>query len=185
MCREHGIVMPRKQTCIRRTSPVCTLPCKAIGLLEKSLIWCLYFSRKSVQFFNFGFNHVKNPMKKEHFFALLLGFWGGSTLWTCQDQIWYYVDNYISLVKRWQNCRKNNTTAIIFDQTLPEDPVVLSLNGFNHNYWLPFRTVFMRQFMTILFCTKSFAAETVTHHDVLKTRLDMTLVIYGEARTTC
>jgi len=40
----------------------------------------------------------------------------------------------LTLPKDGKTVGKNNTTALIFDQTLPEDPEVLSLNGFNHNY---------------------------------------------------
>jgi len=39
--------------------PVLTLPCKLIGILVKII---------NQQFFNPGSNHVKIPIKKEHFF---------------------------------------------------------------------------------------------------------------------
>jgi len=59
-------------------APVSTLTCKAIGVLETS----------DQQFFNFGFNHVKN-------YALLLWFWWDSNLrngsWMCLKAIGYSI----------------------------------------------------------------------------------------------
>jgi len=51
--------------CCMTASPVRTLTCKAKGVLDA--FWAK-IEASDQQIFNFGFNHVKIPMKKEHFF---------------------------------------------------------------------------------------------------------------------
>jgi len=105
------------------STPVSTLPCKAIGVLEKSLIWCLYLAKIEVSdqwFFNPGSNHVKIPMKKEHFFALLLGFWGGSSLWsTCIHTMLWFAPKNLNFNSRFLHryalaCTANTTLIKVY-----------------------------------------------------------------------